>query len=73
MPKINLIPSNETYTTLMCGFAKNNDIESIQELLFRCQKKKVNFTNKNILDVIYAFIVHKNVDYVDEVRYISIH
>ncbi|XP_046829690.1 leucine-rich PPR motif-containing protein, mitochondrial-like isoform X2 [Vespa crabro] len=68
--KINLLPSNETYTALMCAFAKFNDIVSIREILSKCQKKNVNFTNENILDVIYTLIVNRNVDHVDEMLWI---
>ncbi|KAL2714763.1 LOW QUALITY PROTEIN: hypothetical protein V1478_015948 [Vespula squamosa] len=64
--RLNLTPSVETYITLMCGFAKYNDIKNIQNMLLRCQKKNIYFTNKNILDVIYTLIAHKNVCYVDE-------
>ncbi|XP_047360959.1 leucine-rich PPR motif-containing protein, mitochondrial-like isoform X3 [Vespa velutina] len=68
--KINLLPSNETYTALMCAFAKFNDIVRIREILSKCQKKNVNFTNENILDVIYTLIVNRNVDHIDEMLWI---
>lgn len=69
MKKINLTPSKDTYTALLCAFAKYDDIKSIREILFKCQQKGVNFTNEDILEVIYTLIVNRNISHVDEVRY----
>lgn len=54
MVQAGLEPSADTYTTLLCGYAKQGDLESIQKVLDECEQKEVFLLDKDYLDIIYT-------------------
>lgn len=67
MKQANLEPSNETYTTLMAGYAALGDIEAIQRLLTDCKVKDILLSDRELLDISYAAAMNNHDGIVDEV------
>jgi leucine-rich PPR motif-containing protein len=65
MQQASLEPSADTYTTLLCGFARKGDIAKIESLLETCDKKDVYLLDKDYLEVIYALTTNGFGDKVD--------
>lgn len=58
-------PSADTYTTLLCGFARNGDIESINKYMKQCEEKEIYLLDKDRFEVVYALAVNGHGDKVD--------
>lgn len=54
----------DTYTTLLCGYARAGDIEAINKTLQECDSKEIYFLDKDYLDVAYALIVNGHEEHV---------
>lgn len=54
MQQASLEPSADTFTTLLCGYARKGDIESIQSTLDSCDKREIFLLDKDYLDIVYA-------------------
>lgn len=54
MYQAGLEPSADTYTTLLCGYAKKGDIETITKLIEECESKEIYLLDKDYLDIIYS-------------------
>lgn len=54
MQQAGLEPSADTYTTLLCGYARNGDIESIKSTFEECESKEIYLLDKDYLDIIFA-------------------
>lgn len=67
MKKMDVAPSEETYTAIMCAYAKVNDIKNIKEVLFHCKKKGMKFLDKHMLDVIYTLIINNNMHHINQI------
>lgn len=48
----------DTYTTLLCGYARAGDIETISRIIEECESKEVYLLDKDYLDVVYALITN---------------
>ena len=57
-------PSTDTYTILLCGFAKVGDIDTIRETLTDLRKNDNNLTDKDYLEIAYTLAVNDHKDYV---------
>jgi leucine-rich PPR motif-containing protein, mitochondrial len=54
MKQTGLEPSADSYTTLLCGYARKGDIGAINTLLEQCEKNEVYLLDKDLLDIIYG-------------------
>lgn len=67
MTQAGLEPSADTYTTLMCGYARKGDIAEIDKTLAICETKDILLLEKDILEIIYALTTNGHADKVDPV------
>lgn len=67
MDRAGLEPSADTYTALLCGFARKGDIDSINKYINECEAKEISLLDKDYLEVVYALSVNGHNDKVDEV------
>lgn len=67
MTQAGLEPSADTYTTLMCGYARKGDIEAINKLLETCDQKDVFLLDKDLLEIVYSLSTNGFSDKVDPV------
>jgi leucine-rich PPR motif-containing protein len=67
MTNAGVTPTSSTYTQVLCMHAKNGDIEAIRNTFKECKEKKINFMDKDILDVIYTLAINKHSEHVEEV------
>lgn len=54
MQQAGLEPSADTYTTLLSGFARRGDVESIKTTLEECETKEIYLLDKDFLDIIFS-------------------
>lgn len=71
MQQANLEPSNETYCTLMCGYARRGDTAAINRLITECKVKDVLLSDRDTLEIAYTAAVHDHNQLVDEVSNIK--
>lgn len=67
MQQASLEPSADTYTTLLCGYARKGDIAQIQSTLETCEQKEIYLLDKDILDVVYALTLNGHGDLIDPI------
>lgn len=67
MQQASLEPSADTYTTLLCGYARKGDIALIQSTLETCEKKEIYLLDKDVLDVVYALTLNGHGDLIDPI------
>lgn len=67
MTQAGLEPSADTYTTLLCGFARKGDVASINKFVAQCEEKDVFLLDKDYLEVVYALAVNGHEDKIDDV------
>jgi leucine-rich PPR motif-containing protein, mitochondrial len=67
MAQAGLEPSADSYTTLMCGYARKGDLESINKYASECEEKEIFLLDKDFLEVIYALAVNGHADKVDAI------
>ena len=65
MKQAGLEPSADTYTTLLSGYARKGDIETINQLMKECEEKEIYLLDKDILDIIYALAINGHANLVD--------
>lgn len=58
MGQAGLDPSADTYTTLLCGYAKKGDVDKIAYLLEECENKEIYLLDKDYLDVVYELAIN---------------
>ena len=54
MKQWGLPPSQETYLTLACGFAKAGDWETVEEIMSECNSQGVGFHDSHYLELVYV-------------------
>lgn len=64
MTQAGLEPSADTYTTLLCGYAKKGDIDKINSILRECEEKDIYLLDKDYLDIVYALSVNGHKEHV---------
>lgn len=67
MKQASLEPSNETYTVLLCAYAKAGDKEALQRLITDCKLKDVLLADRDVLEVAYTAAVNNQDHLVDDV------
>lgn len=67
MKESKIEPSAETYTELMCVYAKGDHFGKIQEILSECKMKEIPFSNRQICEVILTLCMNKHQDHANEV------
>lgn len=67
MTQAGLEPSADTYTTLLCGYAKNGNIETITKLCDECEEKEIFLLDKDYLDIIYSLATNGHSQYVPQI------
>lgn len=67
MSQAGLEPSADTYTTLLCGFARKGDIESINKHIGICESKEIHLLDKDFLEIVYALAINGHEDKVDSI------
>lgn len=58
MKQAGLEPTADTYTTLLCSYAKVGDITSILSTLDTCEKNELFLLDRDIFDVIYTLSIN---------------
>lgn len=67
MKQAGLEPTADTYTTLLCSYAKVGDISSILSTLDTCEKQELYLLDKDIFDIIYTLATNGHSSKVDEI------
>lgn len=67
MKQAGIDPTAETYTILICGYIKQNNLEKVKSILNECELNDVHFIDKDYLEIIYHLALY-NHD-VDEVSF----
>lgn len=67
MKQAGLEPSADTYTTLLCAFARHGDIEALNSTLAECEPKEIILLDKDLLDIVYTLTVNGHPEQVDTV------
>ena len=67
MQQAGLEPSNETYTTLMCGYAAKGDMNGISKVIETCEKKDIFLADRDLLEVVYILAINNKSELVDSV------
>lgn len=65
MSQAGLEPSADTYTTLLCGYARKGDIDSINKYIELCDQKEIHLLDKDFLEVAYALSINGHDDKLD--------
>lgn len=65
MKTAGLEPSNETYTTLLCGYGKEGNIDKINSVLEICDKNDIYLLDRDILEIVYSLAVNGHEKFVD--------
>lgn len=71
MKQANLEPGCETYTMLMCGYARRGDKAALERLIKDCKLKDILISDRDFLEVVYAAAINGHEELVDEVLYAS--
>jgi leucine-rich PPR motif-containing protein len=67
MQQAGLEPSADTYTTLLCGYAKKGDIDAVTKTLEQCDAKDIQLLDRDYMEVIYSLAVNNHLEHVDKV------
>jgi leucine-rich PPR motif-containing protein len=67
MQQAGLEPSADTYTTLLCGYAKKGDIDTIIKTLEQCDAQDLQLLDRDYMDIIYSLAVNDHLEHVDKV------
>lgn len=67
MKQAGLEPSADTYTTLLCAFARHGDIEALNTTLAECEPKEIILLDKDLLDIVYTLTINGHGEQVDSV------
>lgn len=54
MQQAGLEPSADTFTTLLCGYARKGDLDAIKSTLEECETKEIYLLDKDYLDILYS-------------------
>lgn len=65
MQQAALEPSADTYTTLLCGYARKGDMTSINATLDTCDKKDIYLLDKDYFDIIYVLTTNGHGELID--------
>ncbi|XP_076687087.1 bicoid stability factor [Andrena cerasifolii] len=65
-------PNAETFTAVMCAYAKKNNIDGIKEQIYTCKSSNIHLSNENIFNVIYTLAANNYTQHIDTMyRYIK--
>lgn len=67
MSQAGLEPSADTYTTLLCGFARKGDIESINKYAELCEEKEIHLLDKDFLEIVYSLAINNHEDKIESI------
>lgn len=67
MKECGLHPNIDTYTNLLCSFAKTGDLNAIQKTIDQCNAEEIQIPDRSILEVIYELSVNDHTDKIDHV------
>ncbi|KAJ9586127.1 hypothetical protein L9F63_020226, partial [Diploptera punctata] len=62
-----LEPSAETYTALLCGYAKKGDIEAIDSTLKECETKDIDLMDRDYMNIIFTLAINNHTQHVDKI------
>ena len=71
MAQAGLQPSADTYTTLLCGYARKGDIDYICKTIDSCEQKEIFLLDKDILEIIYSLATNGHPEKVDSLEVFS--
>ena len=54
MKQWGLPPSQETYLTLACGYAKQGDLQGVEKVMSECQAQGVGFDDWDFLELVFV-------------------
>jgi len=66
MKQAGLEPSAETFTSLLCGHAKQGDIEAIRAVLIECEAQNVEILDRDLMEIIYSLAKAKHLEHIPE-------
>lgn len=58
MAQAGLQPSADTFTTLLCGYAKQGDIESMKKIINECESNDIFLLDKDFLQIASSLILN---------------
>lgn len=67
MAQAGLEPSADTYTTLLCGYAKVGNMEKINELINESDQKEIYLLDKDYLDIVYSLAINGHSQFVPDI------
>jgi leucine-rich PPR motif-containing protein len=67
MQQAGLEPSADTFTTLLCGYAKKGEIDAISKTLEQCDAKDIQLLDRDYMDIIYSLAVNNHLEHVHKV------
>lgn len=67
MAQAGLEPSADTYTTLLCGYAKVGNMTKINELINESDQKEIYLLDKDYLDIVYSLSINGHSQYVPDI------
>lgn len=67
MQQAGLQPSADTYTALLCGYAKKGDIDAITKTLEHCDAEDIQLLDRDYMDIIFSLAVNDHLEHVDKV------
>lgn len=68
MKQSKIKPNAETFTAVMCAYAKRNNIDRIKEQISTCDSSNIHLSNENIFNVIYTLAANNYTQHIDTVR-----
>jgi len=67
MSQAGLEPSADTYTILLCGFARKGDIDSINKYIESCEEKEIHLLDKDFLEIVHALAINGHEDKIESI------
>jgi len=68
MKQAGLEPNDDSYATLMRGYAKKGDLENIRRIVAECEQQEIFLVDRDFLEVIFTLASSKHNDLVKDVN-----
>lgn len=67
MKQTGMMPTSNTYTHLLCAFAKHGKIDDILSTLDKCEASEIHLSDKDLLEVIYQLATNGHSNFADHI------
>jgi leucine-rich PPR motif-containing protein, mitochondrial len=68
MKQAGMEPTADTFTALLCGHAKQGDIEAIRAVIAECEAQNIELLDRDFMEVIFSLAKAGHVDLIQEVN-----